>query len=95
MRAEDGTIAGSALRADKAVRNLMSYASIPFERAVVNATYAPAKLLGIDRECGTIARGKRADMAVWDERYEVLTTIVGGHPVFGAHHLTENAPLPR
>ena len=87
MRAEDGTIAGSALRADKGVRNLMSYASIPFERAVVNATLAPAKLLGIERECGTIARGMRADLGIWDAEYDVLSTIVGGHAVFGAHHL--------
>jgi N-acetylglucosamine-6-phosphate deacetylase len=88
MRAEDGTIAGSALRADKGLRNLMAYAAIPFERAIVNATLAPAKLLGIERECGTIARGLRADLGIWDANYDVLATIVGGHAVFGAHHLS-------
>jgi N-acetylglucosamine-6-phosphate deacetylase len=87
VRAEDGTIAGSALHMDRAVRNLISYASIPFERAVVNATAAPAKLLGIERDCGTLAPGLRADLAIWDASYEVLTTIVGGAPVYGAHHL--------
>ncbi len=88
VRAEDGTIAGSALHVDRAVRNLMSYASIPFETAIVCATAAPAHLLGIERECGTIATGKRADITVWDEDFEILTTIVGGEAVFGAHHLT-------
>jgi N-acetylglucosamine-6-phosphate deacetylase len=87
VRAEDGTIAGSALHVDRAVRNLMSYASIPFEAAIVCATSAPASLLGIDRECGTIARGKRADLSIWSESYEVLATIVGGTPVYGAQHL--------
>ena len=87
VRAEDGTIAGSALHIDRAVRNLMSYAAIPFERALVNATRAPARLLGIERECGTLAIGKRADLAIWNDRYEILTTIVGGDPVHGAHHL--------
>jgi N-acetylglucosamine-6-phosphate deacetylase len=87
MRAEDGTIAGSALHCDRAVLNLMEYAAIPFETAIANATSAPARLLGIDRESGTIARGKRADIAVWSETHEVLTTIVGGRPVYGAHHL--------
>ena len=88
VRAEDGTIAGSALHCDRAVRNLMSYASIPFARAIVCATAAPARLLGIERECGTIAPGLRADLAVWDDKYEILATIVGGEAVFGAHTLS-------
>jgi len=87
VRAEDGTIAGSALHTDRAVRNLMAYASLPFARAIVCATASPARLLGIERECGTIAPGLRADLAVWDENYEILTTIVGGEAVFGAHLL--------
>jgi len=87
VRAEDGTIAGSALHTDRAVRNLMSYASLPFARAIVCATAAPARLLGIERECGSIAPGLRADLVVWDDKYEVLTTIVGGEPVYGAHVL--------
>ena len=87
VRAEDGTIAGSALHADRAVRNLMAYASIPFEQAIVSATASPAGLLGIERESGTIARGKRADLSIWNEQYEILATLVGGEPVFGAQHL--------
>jgi N-acetylglucosamine-6-phosphate deacetylase len=87
VRAEDGTIAGSALHIDQAVRNLMTYAAIPFERALVNATRSPATLLGVERECGTLERGKRADLSIWDEGYQVLATIVGGEPVFGAQHL--------
>ncbi|MBD5656757.1 MAG: amidohydrolase family protein [Candidatus Eremiobacteraeota bacterium] len=87
VRAEDGTIAGSALHADRAVRNLMAYARIPFERAIVCATAAPAKLLGVSHECGTLAKGKRADLAIWNDRYEVLTTVVGGEIVYGAEQL--------
>jgi N-acetylglucosamine-6-phosphate deacetylase len=89
VRAEDGTIAGSALHPDDAVRNLMSYASLPFERAIVNATATPARLLGIERECGTLATGKRADFGFWSEGYEVLATIVGGEPVYGARFITD------
>ena len=32
-------------------------------------------------------REKRADFSIWNDRYEILTTIVGGETVFGAHHL--------
>jgi N-acetylglucosamine-6-phosphate deacetylase len=88
VRAEDGTIAGSALHVDRAVRNLMTYASLPFERAIASATAAPAALLGVERECGTLAAGKRADITIWNDRYEILTTIVGGVPVYGAEYLT-------
>jgi N-acetylglucosamine-6-phosphate deacetylase len=87
VRAEDGTIAGSALHVDRAVRNLMTYASIPFERAIVSATAAPARLLGIDRDCGTLRAGKRADFSIWNDCYEILATVVAGEPVYGAHHL--------
>jgi N-acetylglucosamine-6-phosphate deacetylase len=66
----------------------MSYASIPFETAIVNATATPALLLGIERECGTIDNGKRADLVVWNDRYEILTTLVAGQPVYGAAHLS-------
>ncbi len=90
MRAEDGTIAGSALHQDKAVRNLMSYAALPFERAIVNATATPARLLGIERECGTLEPGKRADLVIWDASYEILTTIVGGEAVYGAHYIANS-----
>ncbi|HXP92428.1 MAG TPA: amidohydrolase family protein [Candidatus Binatia bacterium] len=95
VRAEDGTIAGSALHIDQAVRNLMSYSGLPFETAIVNATSAPAKLLGLERELGTIAAGKRADVGVWDADLNVIATIVGGVPVFGSAQLTtKTAPSP-
>jgi N-acetylglucosamine-6-phosphate deacetylase len=87
VRAEDGTIAGSALLMDQAVRNLMSYADIPFETAIVNATRSPARLLHLDRELGTLEAGKRADLSIWSDEYGVLATIVGGVPVHGAAHL--------
>jgi N-acetylglucosamine-6-phosphate deacetylase len=92
VRAEDGTIAGSALHIDQAVRNLMQYAAIPFETAIVNATWSPAHLLGLDREMGTLEPGKRADLSIWDAEYAVLATIVGGLPVFGSTNLERARP---
>ncbi|MGB8267209.1 MAG: N-acetylglucosamine-6-phosphate deacetylase [Candidatus Velthaea sp.] len=87
VRSEDGTIAGSALRIDQAVRNLMSYAAIPFETAIICATRSPARLLGLGRELGTIEPGLRADLSIWDPQYNVLATLVGGIPVHGAARL--------
>lgn len=83
MRAEDGTIAGSALRMDDALRNYMAYTELPFAKAIIGATHAPAKLLGLEGEMGRIAPGVRADLSFWDETYTVIGTMVGGVTVFG------------
>ncbi len=83
MRAADGTIAGSALRIDQAVRNYMSYADISFEQAVMAATHAPAKLIGLEGEMGRIAPGMRADLSFWDAEYNIVGTMVGGTVVHG------------
>jgi N-acetylglucosamine-6-phosphate deacetylase len=82
MRASDGTIAGSALRIDDALRNYMSYAQIPFAQAIVAATHAPARLIKHDTEMGRIARGARADLSFWDKEYRVIGTMVGGRFVY-------------
>ncbi len=82
MRAADGTIAGSALRIDEAVRNYMSYAQVSFAQAIVGATHAPAKLIRHDGEIGRIARGLRADLSFWDADFQVIGTMVGGRFVF-------------
>ena len=87
VRSEDGTIAGSALHIDQAVRNLMAYADIPFEQAIVHATNSPARLLGLEREMGMVAAGRRADLAVWDDAFMPIATFVGGSVVHGAAHL--------
>jgi N-acetylglucosamine-6-phosphate deacetylase len=82
MRASDGTIAGSALRIDEALRNYMSYAQIPFAQAVVAATYAPARVIRHESEMGRIAVGARADLSFWDDEYQVIATMVGGRFVY-------------
>ncbi len=84
MHAADGTIAGSALQMDQAVRNYMSYAELPFERAVVAATLAPAKLVRHDHLLGHIAPGLRADLSFWSPQHEVIATMVGGELVYNA-----------
>ncbi len=82
VRSADGTIAGSALRMDVALRNDMSYAQIPFAQAIVAATHAPARLIQHDAEVGRIARGARADLSFWDKDYRVIATMVGGRFVY-------------
>lgn len=82
VRSADGTIAGSALRLDQAVRNYMSYAQIPFAQAIVAATHGPAKLIQHDGEMGRIAPRMRADLSFWDKDYRIVATMVGGRFVY-------------
>ncbi|MBV8727629.1 MAG: amidohydrolase family protein [Candidatus Eremiobacteraeota bacterium] len=83
VRVEDGTVAGSALDIDRAVRNYMEYTELPFERAVCAATQAPAQMLGLARDIGLIGKGMRADLSIWDSEHNVIGTIVGGKVVHG------------
>ncbi len=62
----DGALAGSTLTLEKAVQNLMDFCDIPLSKAIICATKAPAKEIGIFNTCGSIAVGKRADIIFAD-----------------------------
>ena len=81
-RLENGALAGSVLRMNDAIRNLVTQVGVPLETAVDFATINPAKHLGIDHERGSITVGKRADFAVLNSDFDVLFTIVGGEIIY-------------
>lgn len=64
-RLPDGTLAGSSLTMDVAVRNVVSRANVPLADALVAASTTPADLVGLtDR--GRISPGARADLVALD-----------------------------
>jgi N-acetylglucosamine-6-phosphate deacetylase len=83
-RLEDGTLAGSVLRMNRAVQNMVEKVGVPFTQAVDYATINPAKNLKIDNEAGSIAVGKRADFTVLNSAYDVLMTVRGGEIIYKA-----------
>lgn len=83
-RLADGTLAGSVLRMNLAIKNAVEKVGVPFTDAVDMATINPAKMIGIDSECGSIAEGKRADFAVVDKDFSVLMTIRDGKVIYRA-----------
>jgi N-acetylglucosamine-6-phosphate deacetylase len=83
-RLEDGTLAGSVLRMNRAIQNMVEKVGVPFTQAVDYATINPAKTLGIDNETGSIAVGKRADFTVLNESYDVILTVRDGNIVYQA-----------
>ncbi len=83
-RLEDGTLAGSVLRMNRAVQNMVEKVGVPFTTAVDFATINPAKNLKIDNEVGSIAMGKNADFTVLNDKYDVLMTVRGGNVIYKA-----------
>lgn len=81
-RLADGTLAGSVLKMNVAVKNLVEKAGMPFTDAIDFATYNPAKNIGVLNERGTIEVGKRADLTVLNSDFEVLYTLVNGKIVY-------------
>ncbi len=81
-RLEDGTLAGSVLRMNRAVQNMVEKVGVPLTQAVDYATINPARMLKIDRETGSIKVGKRADFTVLNEKFDVLMTIRDGEVIY-------------
>jgi N-acetylglucosamine-6-phosphate deacetylase len=81
VRLDDGTLAGSDLSLDRAVRNLVAFARVPLPAAVAAATIAPAALLGLG-DLGVIRVGAVADLTLLDTGGAVVATVVGGRVAF-------------
>jgi N-acetylglucosamine-6-phosphate deacetylase len=81
-RLADGTLAGSILSMDQAVRNVVSLGA-SLELALAAASSNPARLLRRD-DLGQLQVGGRADIVVLDDRLEVQRTLVGGAEIYAA-----------
>ncbi|MFN2493770.1 MAG: amidohydrolase family protein, partial [Pyrinomonadaceae bacterium] len=78
-----GSIAGSVISMLDAVGVMRSVGASEIEAALISATN-PARLLGIEKECGSIVEGKRADFVALDEQGRVVLTMIGGAIAFDA-----------
>jgi N-acetylglucosamine-6-phosphate deacetylase len=76
-RLADGTLAGSALTMDAALRNVVQHCGVSLLDAVHAATATPAGLLGLE-DRGEILPGRRADLVALTPDLEVERTWVGG-----------------
>lgn len=81
-RLEDGTLAGSTLTMDKAVKNFMDATGCSLSEAVRAATLNPARLLGLETRKGSIEVRKDADLVIFDKDFNVHYTIIGGEVAY-------------
>lgn len=82
-RLTDGTIAGSVITLDQAVRNMVRAVGVPPHEALAMASDVPARSLGL-ADLGRVAPGYLADLVVLSRDLEVRATFVGGRRVHGA-----------
>ena len=84
-RLADGTIAGSVLKLNEAIRNMhASYKRLPLHKVVKMASLNPAKAIGIDKTKGSIEIGKDADFCFADEEFNISRTILRGRTIYEA-----------
>jgi N-acetylglucosamine-6-phosphate deacetylase len=76
-RLADGTLSGSVLPLNRAMKNLLVAGATP-EEAVQAATLNPARLLGLEGSMGQVRVGRAADVVLVDADWEVEACLVGG-----------------
>ena len=91
-RLPDGTLSGSLLPLNLAVRNLVVEAGFEEAAAVRTATANPARAIGVADVAGTIEVGRPADIAVLADDWSVEATLIGGVVAFDRAEAGTAAP---
>jgi N-acetylglucosamine-6-phosphate deacetylase len=84
MRLDDGTLVGSVLTMDLALRNVLRVTGRPLTELWPIVSRNAAVSAGIGHRTGRLEVGLDADLVVLDEELSVVATLVGGRTVFDA-----------
>lgn len=79
---KNGTLAGSVLKMDEAIRNIMENTGCTLEDTIVMASVNPAKQIHVFHRKGSIKVGKDADLVILNEDYQVAMTLCRGRVVY-------------
>lgn len=74
--------AGSVATTDRLVRTMVEIAEVPLVDAVKMMTLTPARIMKIDKQKGSIQKGKDADFVIFDENIHVSHTIIEGNVIY-------------
>ena len=77
-----GSLAGSTLTLNRAVKNFQAFTGADICQAVKTVTINPARLLGIDNRKGKIEPNMAGDITVFDEKLNIAATVVAGECVW-------------
>jgi N-acetylglucosamine-6-phosphate deacetylase len=84
VRLEDGTLAGSALTMDRALRNVLRYTGVSLSDAVRMLTLNPATSIHLDDRKALLKAGYDADLLIFDRDLNLQATICRGEVVFAS-----------
>ncbi len=95
-RLEDGTITGSVLTMDQALRNVVSFAGVSLGEAVAMLTRNPARSAGAADRKGLLEPGYDADLLILDGDLRLQATLCRGKLAFAAEPWRDRlAPIER
>jgi N-acetylglucosamine-6-phosphate deacetylase len=79
---KEKNLAGSTMKMNEGLRNLVERALVPFDKAVNACTINPARLLGMDDTIGKIETGYDADLAILNDDYSLAEVYCKGKAQF-------------
>ncbi|HEX2978884.1 MAG TPA: N-acetylglucosamine-6-phosphate deacetylase [Anaerolineaceae bacterium] len=82
VRLPDGTIAGSVLTMERALRNVMKATGRPLSECWVMSSLNAAREIGISNRKGSLEVGKDADLVLLDEAGQVKLTVAEGRVTY-------------
>ena len=76
------SFAGSVATADRLVRTMLHLADVPMIDVLKMITATPARILNVNDKKGELAKGKDADIVIFDNDVNIQMTIVNGNIVY-------------
>jgi N-acetylglucosamine-6-phosphate deacetylase len=89
-RLQDGTLAGSILTLDRALKHVVANTGRPVEALWPMSSLNAARAIGLSASKGSLEVGKDADLVLLDDDYHVRLTVVEGRVVFQSDLLSKS-----
>lgn len=78
MMFDNTAFAGSTTLLNQMIPVLTDVVGVPLVEAIRMTTLNPARVLGLDASIGSIAPGKRADLAIFEDDFSAWRVMIGG-----------------
>lgn len=83
-RLRSGSLAGSVLTLNRAIWNFYEHTKLTLAEAYRLGSLTPAKVIGVEKNKGSIEIGKDADLVIWDKDLNAKMTFIEGELVYQA-----------
>lgn len=77
----NGDLCGSRLTLNVACKNMIKHTGVSINDVFVMASRNPSQVIGLDKEIGTIQIGKKANLIIVDDNFDVKKVIIEGEVI--------------